>query len=135
MVGHGSKFGRKKEAAIAALLTQRNVEEAARAAGIGTQTLIRWLKLPEFQAAYREARRAAVSQSNARLQHASSAAVSTLLKIMVDANAPSAARVRAADRVLDRAKQAIEIEDIEIRVSALEQAAELAHPSGPRGQR
>ena len=24
MVGHGSKFGRKKEAAIAALLTQRN---------------------------------------------------------------------------------------------------------------
>ena len=38
--GHGSKFGRKKEEAIAALLTQRNVEEAARAAGIGTRTLI-----------------------------------------------------------------------------------------------
>jgi len=30
MVGHGSKLGRKKEAAIAALLTQRNFEEAAR---------------------------------------------------------------------------------------------------------
>ena len=72
MEGHGSKFGRKKEEAIAALLTQRNVEEAARVAGIGTQTLIRWLKIPEFQAAYREARRAAVSQSNARLQQASS---------------------------------------------------------------
>src|ERR1017187_5155297 len=38
MVGHGSKLGRKK-AAVAALLTQRNFEEAARAAGIGKQTL------------------------------------------------------------------------------------------------
>jgi hypothetical protein len=65
---HGSKFGREKEAAIAALRTQPNFEEAAGAAGIGTQTLIRWLKIPEFQAAYREARQAAVSESNARLQ-------------------------------------------------------------------
>ncbi len=128
MIGHGSKFGRKKEAAIVALLTQRNLEEAARAAGIGTQTLIRWLKVPEFQAAYREARWAAVSQSNARLQQASGAAVSTLLKIMVDANAPASSRVRAADRVLDRAKQAIEIEDIEVRLATLEQAAALAKP-------
>jgi hypothetical protein len=121
IVGHGSKFGRKKEEAIAALLTQRNVEEAARTAGIGTQTLIRWLKIPEFQAAYREARRAAVSQSNARLQQATSAAVSTLLRIMVDANAPASARVRAADRILERAKQGVENEDIEVRVAALEQ--------------
>jgi len=30
MTGHGSKFGRKREEAIAALLTQRNVEDAAR---------------------------------------------------------------------------------------------------------
>ncbi len=128
MKGHGSKFGRKKEEAIAALLTQRNVEEAARAAGIGTQTLHRWLKLPEFQAAYLEARRAAVSQANARLQQGSSAAVSTLLKIMVDPSAPAAARVRAADRILERAKQAIEIEDIEVRLTALERTAVRANP-------
>jgi transposase-like protein len=127
--GHGSKFGRKKEAAIAALLTQRNVEEAARAAGIGTQTLYRWLKDPGFQSDYREARRTAVLQSNARMQQASSAAASTLLKIMVDVNAPASARVRAADSVLDRAKYAIEIEDIEVRVTALEQAAKLGKPS------
>ncbi len=30
MRGHGTKFGRKKEAAIAALLTQRNLEKAHR---------------------------------------------------------------------------------------------------------
>src|ERR1700692_4320954 len=60
MVTPGSKFTRKKEEAIAALLNQRNIEEAAKSIGIGTQTLLRWLKVPEFQTAYREARRAAV---------------------------------------------------------------------------
>ena len=59
MVGHGSKFERKQEEAIAALLTQRTVEEAARTAGIGTNTLLRWMKTPEFDSAYRAARRAA----------------------------------------------------------------------------
>ncbi len=123
MVGHGTKFGRKKEAAIAALLSQRNVEEAARVADIGTKTLLRWLQMPEFEKAYREARRAAFGQSVARLQQASTAAVSTLLKIMVDPTAPAASRVRAADCVLDRAIKAIEVEDIEVRVSELERTA------------
>ena len=63
MVGHGNKYERKKEAAIAALLTQRNIEEAAKVTGIGTNTLLRWMKDQGFQAAYREARRAAFSQS------------------------------------------------------------------------
>jgi transposase-like protein len=124
MAGHGAKFGRKQEAAIAALLTQRTVEEAARAAGIGPATLLRWQKQPEFQKAYREARRAAFGQAVARLQQASSAAVSTLLKVMVDQSAPASTRVRAADSVLDHSAKAIEIEDIEARVSELERAAE-----------
>ena len=124
MVGHGSKFDRKKDEAIAALLTQRSIVEAAKVTSIGPQTLYRWLKIPEFQAAYREARWAAFSQTNARLQQAASAAVSTLLKIMVDVKAPASARVRAADLILERAKQAMEIEDIEVRLAKLERVAE-----------
>jgi hypothetical protein len=123
MAGNGGKLGRKQEEAIVALLSQRNIEDAARAAGVGARTLIRWLKLPEFQVAYREARRAGFSQSIARLQQASSAAATTLLKIMLDVNASASTRVRAADSVLAHAKQAIEIEDIEVRVAALEEAA------------
>jgi len=111
------------EEAVGALLTQRNVEEAARTAGIGTQTLIRWQKLPEFQTAYGEARRAAFAQSIARLQQASSVAVSVLVKTMVDPAAPHSTRVRAADSVLNHAAKAIELEDIEVRVAALEEAA------------
>ena len=120
MVGHGQKFARKKEEAIAALLTQRNVEEAAKAAGIGTNTLLRWLKVPEFNDAYREARRAAFGQSVARLQQASSAAVTVLLKVLADPTTPPSVRVRAADSVLDHSAKAIEIEDIEARVAAIE---------------
>ena len=120
MAGHGTKFGRKMEDAIAALLTQRNVDEAARAAGIGTRTLLRWLQLPEFQKAFRDARRAAFSQSIARLQQGASAAATTLLKTMIDPNTPASVRIRAAECVMNHAMKAIEIEDIEARVRSEE---------------
>src|ERR1700687_3442021 len=135
MRGHGAKFSRKMEDAVAALLTQRNQEEAARVVGIGTATLLRWQKEPEFQQAYRAARRAAHGQSVARLQQATSAAVSTLLKVMVDANTPASTKVRAADSVLNHSAKAIEIEDIEVRVSELERAAEASKPGHSRGNR
>lgn len=121
--GHGSKFSHKKEEAIIALLTHRTIEEAARATGISVQTLYRWLRLPEFQRAYREARGAAFSQANGRLQQASTAAVSTLLKVMVDPASPAPSRVRAAGIVLEQARQSFEYEDVDLRLKALEQAA------------
>lgn len=123
MKGHGSKFGRKQEQAIAALLSQRSVDEAARSVGVGSTTLLRWLQVPEFEAAYREARRAAFGQSVARLQQASGAAVTVLLKVMTDANAPTPSRVRAAQTVLDSAARAVEFEDVEARIAALERSA------------
>lgn len=122
MAGHGAKFGRKQEEAIAALLIQRNVEEAARSIGIGTRTLLRWLKIPEFQNAYREARREVYRQSIARLQQATSAAAATLLKVMLDPTTPASTKVRAADSVFSHASKAIELEDVESRLVVLERA-------------
>jgi hypothetical protein len=126
MVAPGGKFTRKKEQAIIALLTSRSIEEAAKSIGISTQTLLRWMKVPEFQAAYREAKRDAFGQSIARMHYLTSAAVSTLGKIMLDSRTPPATRVRAADSILDHTAKAIETEDIEARVAELEQAAELS---------
>src|SRR5882757_9567582 len=111
------------EDAIAALLTQRNIEEAAKAAGIGANTLLRWLKVPEFQKAYREARRAAFSQSIARLQQGTSAAATTLIKLLVDPNTPASVRARVADSIFNHAIKAMEFEDIETRVSELERVS------------
>ena len=126
MIGHGTKFKRKLEEAVAAMLTQRNVEEAARSIGISTATLMRWQKEPEFQQAYRAAHRAAHGQSIARLQQGTSAAATTLLKTMIDSNTPASVKVRAAEAIFNHAAKAIEIEDIEARVSALEAASSSA---------
>ena len=126
MAARGSNLARKQEEAIAALLTQRNIEEAARAAGVGARTLLRWMKLPEFEKAYREARRAAFGQAVARLQQGTSAAATTLLKTMIDPATPASVRVRAAEAIFSHAGKAIEIEDIEARVAELERAAEAA---------
>jgi transposase-like protein len=126
MTGHGAKFGRKKEEAIVALLTHRTIEEAARSIGVDPKTLLRWMKEPEFDNAYRAAKRAAFGQSIARLHHLSSAAVSTLGKIMLDSATPPATRVRAADSILDHTTKAIEIEDIDARLSELERATKAS---------
>jgi hypothetical protein len=74
MTGHGAKFGRKKEQAVAALLVHRSVEEAAKAIGVDPKTLRKWQKIPEFSAAYRQARRDAFEQTVGRLQSAAATA-------------------------------------------------------------
>src|SRR3984957_13112252 len=128
MLGHGAKFDHKKEQAIAALLSHRNVEAAARAVGISANTLLRWTKEPEFEAAYREARRTAFCQSIARLQEASGAAVTTVLKIMLDAKAPAGTRLRSAEVVLSQGTKAMELEDFEARLAELERAGSAQRP-------
>jgi hypothetical protein len=92
--------------------------------GIGIATLERWQKRPEFQAAYREAKRAAFSQAIARLHQMTGAAATTLGRVMADQKTPPATKVRAADSILNHTAKAIELEDIEARVSQLEQATE-----------
>ena len=84
---------------------------------------------PQFDAAYRKARRHAFGQTIARLQQGSPAAAAVLLKIVVDAATPSSTRVRAAEIVLDKAAKAIELEDIEARLEELERAAEQTKKS------
>ena len=80
MAASRGKLARKQEEAILALLTQRNVEDAARVAKVAPRTLYRWMKDRAFDAAYRDAKRASFSQSIARMHQMSSAAVSTLGK-------------------------------------------------------
>ena len=122
----GGKLGGKKDAALLALLSGRSVEEAARSANVTPRTLYRWLEDPEFDAAYRSAKRAAFGQALARLQQGSAAAATTMLKIMLDTGTSPSTRLRAADCVFGHAKNAIEIEGIEARLSNLEYAAEAA---------
>lgn len=131
MKGHGAKFGRKKEEAVAALLNHKSVEDAARSVGLNPNTLLKWLRVPEFRTLYLKARREAVQQSVARLQQATGAASITILKLMTDPNVPAAVRLRAAECVFDYSIKGIDQEDTDVRLTELEQAAE-ANRGGTR---
>jgi hypothetical protein len=125
------KLGTRKEAAILALLTARGIEEAAPTVNVPPRTLYRWLNEPAFDSAYRKAKRMAFGQAIARLHQGTGAAAATMLKIKVDPNVPASIRLRAADCILTHAKNAIETEEIEERVAALEQAALLSKHDEP----
>ena len=128
MADFRGKLSRKQEEALVALLSNRSVEDAARACNTPARTIYRWLNDSDFYAAYRAGRRRAYGQSIALLQQGSTAAATTLLKVMLDTATPASTRVRAAETVLIQAAKAIEIEDIDARVSELERAAEESNP-------
>ena len=124
MNGHGSQLRYKIDAAVAAVLSQRTIGDAASEVGVSPKTLRRWLKLPKFKTACLRARREAFSQALARLQQSAGAAVATLLRIMVDPSAPYPCRVRAAAYVLNLGAKALELEDWEDRIAELERVAQ-----------
>ena len=126
MKGDETKLSRKQQEAIVALLSTRSVEDAARSCNTPARTLYRWLKERDFDAAYRAAKKAAYGQSIARLHHLSSAAVSTLGKVMLDPATPAATKVRAADSILNHTVNAIETEDHEARLSELERSTDVS---------
>ncbi len=115
-----SGISRKQDAAIGALLSQPTISAAAESVGIGEATLRRWLKDRDFLAAYRAARREAVSQAVGHLQGACSVAVLALTDISQDVNSPASARVSAARTVLELALKGVELEDLAVRVEELE---------------
>jgi hypothetical protein len=123
MTGHGQKLGRKREQAIAALLSRPTIEAAAKAVGIAEVTLRRWLKDSGFRAEYLQARRLAMEQATSQLQQLSSAAANALKAVIEDTSAPHSARVAAARTVFDLGYRGVEIEDLAERIGALEQKA------------
>ena len=121
--GHGEKLSRKQEALISALLLAPTLADAAHIAGIGEVTVWRWLKEPTVQQAYRDARRAVVTQAIAQVQRATGEAVEILRAVMQDPEAPASAKVSAAKAIIETAVKGVELEDLEPRIAALEQQA------------
>jgi transposase len=124
MTDNGQKITQRQERAIAVLIASPTIREAAESLRVNEVTLYRWLREREFQAAYRQARREVVAQAVARLQEACSTAVNTLIEVMGDGEAPCSSRVTAAKSVLELAFKAVELEDLDARVTALEERTE-----------
>jgi uncharacterized protein YggE len=109
-----------QERAIIALLSEPTLKAAAASAGISETTLWRWLRDPYFGQAYKEARREAVEQATAKLQALASEAVETLGQILRDDKVAPHVRANAAARVLALAYKSRDLDDLEVRLEALE---------------
>jgi hypothetical protein len=94
-------------------ITRPIIEDAARVAGVSEKTIRRWLQEPQFNARYLQARRDSVHQATARMQQATGAAGTIILKRMTDRNVPPAVRLRAAECVFEHAIKGVELEDFE----------------------
>jgi hypothetical protein len=121
----------KQSQALAALLSAPSVVEAAARARVSPNTLFRWLREDGFQAAYRSARREAMSHAISQLQRAASKAVVALEKVMEADDEPANARVSAASKCLELAMRGLELEDLESRISALEGARPHSNGRAP----
>lgn len=122
--GHGEKKSRKMEIAVIALLTEQTVGKAAEKAGVSDKTMFRWMQDSDFQDMFREAKRQAVGQAISRLQQATTLAVDTLMGVMTNKRSPAMAKVLAAKATLEMAMKAVELEDLEARIAALERNAD-----------
>lgn len=116
----GEKLSKRREAAIAILLTTSTLQDASKKIGVSYSTLWRWLQESNFQKALKEARRQAVSQATSTLSKICHESVLTLQEIMNDKNAPASARVSAAKTVLDSGLKGVELDDLDARLAALE---------------
>lgn len=116
-----SKEPRKREQAIVALLSEPTHAAAAARAGIAEATLQRWLKRPDFLAAYRQARRRIVETALGRLQQVTGKAVDALERNLSCGHA--AIEVRAALGILEHSARAVELADLMQRIEVLEQRA------------
>ena len=106
---------------IQAILTTDTMEKAAELTGVTRNTLYRWLKDDLFAKELNIAKRQMVKQGILKLQQATRDAVKTLLEICRDKDAPASSRVSAAKEILSNTLNAIELEEIQERLKALEQ--------------
>jgi len=136
MTGHGQKLTQKQDKLFAALLTEETIMMAAEKAGVAEVTVYRWLKLDEFQTAYRQAKTETVRQAIAQLQKNSGVAVRVLREIAQDTDAPASSRVSAARTILETSVKAVELDDLAARVETLEALIESSDqkPTGTGGR-
>ena len=129
--GHGQKFSRVKELAVAALLSQPTVCSAAEHSGISERSLRRWLQTnSEFRQCYEERRRELLDATSNNLRSHAFDAVNVLVKLMQDDIISPSSRITAAKAVIELTLSASQVEqpsEIQMRLTALEESRGKHH--------
>lgn len=120
-VSESKKLTPKQEQAIRALLTSKNVGEAAVAAGVSERTLYRWLTDPAFRAALSVAEGDLLDAATRRLLTLQDDAIGAFEDVLTGGpDVTDTARLRAAQAVLDYLLKLREMRSVEERLTALE---------------
>ncbi len=106
--------------AIVALVQNPKLADAAKEIGCDESTIYRWLQIPAFRETYACYRRELVRAAIAQAQRATSEAVEVLRQILNDTTAAKSSRISAARTILEIAVKAVEVEELETRLSDLE---------------
>jgi len=122
----------KQTRAIATLLVAKDVQSAAKDAGVGERTLHTWLGDPNFRAALKEAEAQAIELSVRMLAGAAQNAIGVIVSIMRDEYTRDALRLRAAQTVLDQMVKLKQVADLEERVAILEAVIEADAANDPK---
>jgi hypothetical protein len=111
--------------ALAAILGERDIRAAAKAAKIPERTLWTWLTMPAFQDGLNEAMSRVMDAAIYDLAGRAVLAVETLRDVMQDKKASAGVRVQAANIALGRLMDLREVKDSEQRLTAIERALNL----------
>lgn len=110
----------KQQKALAALLTNSTKEAAAKAAGIESKTLRRYLAEPEFQAEYQRMVSGMIEDAATQARQSLSPALSCLREIVENKDEQATARIQAARYTLEYALKLTEQTDILKQLQELE---------------
>jgi molybdenum-dependent DNA-binding transcriptional regulator ModE len=103
------------------LIASGSVSAAAKAMGISRQTIFERLKIPEFKEEYEKRRAELLETAVNNLKSAIIEAVETQREIMNNKENAVSSRSSAADSILRHTLRYIEMQEIEARLSALEE--------------
>ncbi len=109
----------KQERALAALISEGTIKEAAKVSGTSETTLWRWMQIPEFQKRHRAAQREVVDAAIGELQGATTEAARTLKRNLTCGN--SFAENTAAITILNQSLKAVEMQEMLERIERLEE--------------
>lgn len=105
---------------LAALLSNRNIAEAAAAAGCGTRTVFRRLENKDFRRQLEEMQLKSLETARNGLLSRLTAAVDTMTDVMQDGENSPSTRLQAARLIIDSALRMVETVDHERRICELE---------------
>jgi hypothetical protein len=118
------KFTPRQMQVLPVLLTSPSIEEAARRSEISAKQIHEWMKDPEFYQTLKTMQHALFRDSLSCLKAGTQKAVHTLLALM-DEDDPRI-RLLASEKVISQTFKAVEILELEERVSKVEELIQKA---------